>query len=120
MNCNERWYAAAETSGTTVSADTLKHELQLCCGFDRRTMELLLRNLRMVLLHELAAGNAVEVFGLLKLRPDLQLRQKVSGTEADVARAIGGLTERDVRPTLAASVNRSFAREYARKCRLGL
>lgn len=103
LNFNRQWRAVVEQRGETVDAVRLMEKLQRHCPLDRQTTQRLFDALRIVLTDELAAGNTVCLFDVVRLTPRFRLRDPVCGTREQVADRLRGLTAKDVRMEVGAN-----------------
>ena len=83
-------------------------------GVPLEELQKLMECLRTEILDELMGGNSVELFELVKLRPDYSIRDNSAGEESDIEESLASLTPHDVKSSLRANVNQSFNHEYVR------
>ena len=91
VNVSGRWHAAAVWEGESLPADRLESHLRASCGLDRHTSDAVVAAVRSFVMEQLAEGNAVNLFDLVRLFPRLQVRLPSVATEAeaeDVARRV--------------------------------
>lgn len=111
LNFNNQWRAVVCQSGEIVTNDMLRHSLQTCCQFDRKTMDLFINSLRYVVMHELIQGNAVCLFDIVKLEPNFKLREAICGNQEQVEKFLEHLTPDDVQCSILSRANRQFLKQ---------
>ena len=114
LNFSQKWCASVSVDGGHVTSEGLVSRLMARYGYTRKELQKLMECLRTEILDELMGGNSVELFELVKLRPDYTIRDNSAGEESDIEESLASLTPHDVKSSLRANVNQSFNHEYVR------
>lgn len=114
LNFSRKWCASVSVDGGHVTSEGLVSRLMARYGYTRKELQKLMECLRTEILDELMCGNSVELFELVKLRPDYSIRDNSAGEEGDIEESLASLTPHDVKSSLRANVNQSFNHEYVR------
>lgn len=113
-----RFFAAVKAEGRDVSCDFLLSQLMQRTGKSRRELESVLGAVRQLVCDELSDGNAVDVFGLVNLEPDLGLRHAISAvTVEEVRERVGRAGSGDVKFGCKARLNRELLYDLKRRFR---
>lgn len=83
VNVSGRWRAAAVWEGESLPAEQLENYLRTTCGLDRHTTDAVVKAVRSFVLEQLTAGNAVNLFDLVRLFPRLQVQLPSVATAAE-------------------------------------
>lgn len=114
LNFSRKWCASVSVEGEHVTSEGLVSRLMARYGYTRKELQKLMECLRTEILDELMCGNSVELFEMVKFRPDYSIRNNSAGDEHEVEESLARLTPRDVKTSLKVNVNQSFNHEFVR------
>ena len=114
LNFSQKWCASVSVEGEHVTSEVLVSRLMVRYGYTRKELQKLMECLRTEIMTELMNGNSVELFEMVKFRPDYSIRNNSAGDEHEVEESLARLTPRDVKTSLKVNVNQSFNHEYVR------
>ena len=114
LNFSRKWCASVSVEGEHVTSEGLVSRLMARYGYTRKELQKLMECLRTEIMAELMNGNSVELFEMVKFRPDYSIRNNSAGDEHEVEESLARLTPRDVKTSLKVNVNQSFNHEFVR------
>jgi nucleoid DNA-binding protein len=114
LNFSQKWCASVSVEGEHVTSEGLVSRLMVRYGYTRKELQKLMECLRTEIMAELMNGNSVELFDMVKFRPDYSIRNNSAGDEHEVEESLARLTPRDVKTSLKVKVNQSFNHEFVR------
>lgn len=97
LHITGRCYAAVSAEGRNVTSDEVCFRLKMATGLTRHDIESVFRSLREIMSEELCEGNSVEIGELVSVKPDLRLRNPITGCADAVAEQVRTLTAMDVK-----------------------
>lgn len=114
LNFSKRWIVAVAGSDETLTSEGLMARLMHKHGHNRKEISELTTQIKEEILSELLAGNAVDVFGLVKIKVDFSLRKKFVGSEEEADVMAAKLSARDIKTQLKATINQTFNHRYVK------
>jgi nucleoid DNA-binding protein len=105
LNFSQKWCASVSVEGEHVTSEGLVSRLMVRYGYTRKELQKLMECLRTEIMAELMNGNSVELFEMVKFRPDYSIRNNSAGDEHEVEESLARLTPRDVKTSLKVNVN---------------
>lgn len=115
-----RFYAAISHTSETISSDFLLSRLMSMTNMQRKDLKNVISSIREMLAEELAEGNSVEVFGLVKLTPEVKLKKAATGTEQEVRERLSATTAKDLKYGCRACIGRQLLYDLKKEFRASM
>lgn len=112
VNVNGLWRATVVSQGDTLPAERLNHRIMNECRLDRRTMDRLLAVIHEYVEDELAAGNTINLFDMVRLTTRLQVDRPSVRSEAEADAMVASLTQADIHCRIDAHVPCTYQRRF--------
>ena len=120
LNFSKKWVVAVSATRGVFPCEALVSRLMTNHGYGRRELNKLMQCVKDEVMSELLKGNSVDLFGIVKVRPDYTLKKSIYGNEEELNELIPTLTQRDVKTMLHVNANQTFNHEYVRRAKGGV
>ena len=112
LNFSKKWTVGVDTEGDVMTSEALQALLMCKHGYKRKDVSEMTDNIKNEIMEALLNGNTVDVFGLVKIKPDFCLKNKFVGNENDASLITTKLSVKDVKTKLKVNINQTFNHKF--------